>query len=132
MKALKIDVVNQTISKIEITNYKEIYSAIGNGCNLFCCPIEFENGDVLYSDDEALLHGEVEGCFSMVDWNYPLVGNAIILGSDEEGGMADSKTKANEILEKISRKSSDDTLITKVAYAKNIKYLKVIPMKVKG
>ena len=101
MKALKIDVVNQTISKIEITNYKEIYSAIGNGCNLFCCPIEFENGDVLYSDDEALLHGEVEGCFSMVDWNYPLVGNAIILGSDEEGGMADSKTKANEILEKI-------------------------------
>jgi hypothetical protein len=101
MKALKIDVVNQKITKIEITNYKEIYSAIGNGCNLFCCPIEFENGDVLYSDDEALLHGEVEGCFSMVDWNYPLVGNAIILGSDEEGGMADSKTKANEILEKI-------------------------------
>jgi hypothetical protein len=101
MKALKIDVVNQTISTIEITNYKEIYSAIGNGCDLFCCPFEFENGDILYSDDEALLHNELEGCFAMHDWNYPLVGNAIILGNDEEGDMADVKTKADEILEKI-------------------------------
>ena len=37
----------------------------------------------------------------MLDWNYPLVGNAIILGNDEEGDMADVKTKADEILEKI-------------------------------
>ena len=51
MKALKIDVVNKTISQIEIKNYKEIYSAIGNDCDLFCCPVEFENGDILYSDD---------------------------------------------------------------------------------
>jgi len=101
MKALKIDVVNKTISQIEIKNYKEIYSAIGNDCDLFCCPVEFENGDILYSDDEALLHNELEGCFTMLDWNYPLVGNAIILGNDEEGDMADVKTKADEILEKI-------------------------------
>lgn len=101
MKALKIDVVYQTISQIEIKDYKEIYSAIGNGCDLFCCPIEFENGDVLYSDDEALLRENIEGCFAMHDWSIPLVGNAIILGSDGNGDSVDVKSKANQILEKI-------------------------------
>ena len=101
MKALKIDVVNKTVSTIDIKDYKEIYAAIGNGCELFCCPIEFDNGDTLYSDDEGLLHENVEGCFALNDWNYPLVGNAIILGSDDEGESADAKTKAEDILNQI-------------------------------
>ena len=50
-KALKIDVVAQTVTEVKIDKYQDIYSQIGNGCNLFCCPVDFENGDTLFADD---------------------------------------------------------------------------------
>lgn len=101
MKAIKIDVANKKVSQVNIGNYKEIYGQIGNGCNLFCCPVQWENNDVLYADDEALLKDELEGCFMMPDFNYPIVGNAIILGTNEEGESVDVKTKISELQEKI-------------------------------
>ena len=101
MKAIKIDVANQTISQVNIANYKEIYSQIGNGCELFCCPIQYENNDVLYADDESLLRDNIEGCFTFPDWNYPIVGNAIILGTDDEGESVDVKTKIAELQSQI-------------------------------
>jgi len=101
MKAIKIDVANKKVSQVNIENYKEIYGQIGNGCNLFCCPVQWENNDVLYADDEALLKDELEGCFMMPDFNYPIVGNAIILGTNEEGESVDVKTKISELQKKI-------------------------------
>lgn len=101
MKAIKIDVANKKVSQVNIGNYKEIYGQIGNGCNLFCCPVQWENNDVLYADDEALLKDELEGCFMMPDFNYPIVGNAIILGTNEEGESVDVKTKISELQQKI-------------------------------
>ena len=101
MKAIKIDVANKKVSQVNIGNYKEIYGQIGNGCNLFCCPVQWENNDVLYADDEALLKDELEGCFMMPDFNYPIVGNAIILGTNEEGESVDVKTKISELQKKI-------------------------------
>jgi hypothetical protein len=99
-KALKIDVVAKTVTKVEIDKYQDIYAQIGNGCNLFCCPVEFENGDTLFADDESLLK-EVEGCFILPNWNYPIVGNAIILGTDEEGDSIDCKSTIEEISSEI-------------------------------
>lgn len=101
MKAIKIDVANQTISQVSIQDYTEIYNQIGNGCNLFCCPIQYPNNDVLYCDDEALLRDDLQGCFSFPDFNYPIVGNAIILGSDDEGDSQDAKTEIFELQNKI-------------------------------
>jgi hypothetical protein len=37
----------------------------------------------------------------MPDFNYPIVGNAIILGTDDEGESIDVKTKISELQEKI-------------------------------
>ena len=34
-------------------------------------------------------------------WNYPIVGNAIILGTDEEGDSIDCKTNPSELLENV-------------------------------
>ena len=99
-KALKIDVVAQTVTEVKIDKYQDIYSQIGNGCNLFCCPVDFENGDTLFADDESLLR-EVEGCFLFPDWSYPIVGNAIILGTDEEGDSIDCKSTIEEITSQI-------------------------------
>lgn len=101
-KAIKIDVVKKTVYQIELSDdYKAIYGAIGNGCTIFCAPIEFENGDTLYSDEEGLLHEKMEGCFMMPNWKSPLVGNAIILGTDDEGDSIDAKSTIEEIESKI-------------------------------
>ena len=102
-KAIKIDVVKQDVYEIELSDdYKAIYGAIGNGCTIFCAPVEFENGDTLYSDEEGLLHKKMEGCFMMENWKYPLVGNAIILGTDDEGDSIDAKSTIEEIKNKIT------------------------------
>lgn len=102
-KAIKIDVVNKQVYEIELSDdYKAIYGAIGNGCTIFCAPIEFENGDTLYSDEEGLLHEKMEGCFMMENWKYPLVGNAIILGTDDEGDSIDAKSTIEEIKNKVT------------------------------
>lgn len=98
-KALKIDVVNQTVTDITINDeIEDIYAQIGNGCELFCCPINFDNGDTLYADDESLLRENVEGCFMMDSWSYAIVGNAIILGTNfEDGESIDCKYTAEEV-----------------------------------
>ena len=101
-KAIKIDVIKKDVYEIELSDdYKAIYGAIGNDCRCFCVPIEFENGDALYSDEEGLLHEKMEGCFMMENWISPLVGNAIILGTDDEGDSIDAKSTIEEIKSKI-------------------------------
>lgn len=100
MKAIKIDVVSRELSYVEINDYTEIYNEIGNGCNLFCAPFEFENGDTIFSDDEALLK-EVHGGFIMDGWNYPLCGNAIIQGCDDEGDSIEVKSSIEELAPRI-------------------------------
>ena len=97
-KALKIDVVNQTVTNILVDDNESIYKEIGNGCELFCCPVNFDNGDTLYADDESLLRENIEGCFMMSDWQYAIVGNAIILGTDyEDGESIDCKSSPMDI-----------------------------------
>jgi hypothetical protein len=96
-KGIKINVATQQVEEVFINHYTDIYKEIGNGCNLFCCPVEFENGDTLYADDEALLQENVEGCFAMENFRYPIVGNAIILGTDEEGESVNAKTKKEDL-----------------------------------
>lgn len=99
-KAIKIDVINRSIYEVEITKEKNIYHHIGNGCNTFECPVQFENGDAIYCDEEGLYH-EIHGCFVMEGWKHPIVGNAIILGTDNEGDSINHKTTLEEIAEKL-------------------------------
>ena len=100
MKALFIDVINETITETTIGNYKEIYQKIANDCSIFTCPVEFENSDIIYVDDEGLLK-EVHGGFMMNGWKYPLIGNAIILGADDEGESIDYASDVEEIKKQI-------------------------------
>jgi hypothetical protein len=100
-KAILIDVTNQSVTETTIDHYTEIYDRIGNGCSCFCVPIQFDNGDALYSDDEGLLHEEMTGCFIMDDWDYPLVGNAVILGSDDEGESVSCQSITEDIRSRV-------------------------------
>lgn len=91
MRAIKIDVTNQTFTEIEIRNWEEIAPAIGNGCRIFACPVTFGNSDTLYIDDEGL-YNPIIGGIIMDGWYYPIVGNVIILGSDDEGDQAPARS----------------------------------------
>ncbi len=103
MKAIKIDVLQKEIYEININQGLEpIYEAIGNECRCFCCPIMLPNLDTFYLDDEALCYGlaYIRGGFSVLGNTY--VNNAIILGTDEEGGSIDVKTTVEELKKLIS------------------------------
>lgn len=102
MKALLINVENQTVSEINLEKTNEdIYKHIGNGCSTFCSPVDFPNGDSLFVDDEGLLKEDLKGCFTLLGWVMPLVGNAVIIGSTPSGDSTDCKTTKEEILSQI-------------------------------
>jgi hypothetical protein len=106
-KAIKIDVLKRELSYVYLDDYKDIYREIGNGCELFCVPIEFENADCIFCDDESLLK-DVYGGFMMEGWSYPLCSNAIIQGTDEEGDSIDCLTTIEELLPQIIWVSEED------------------------
>lgn len=97
MKVIKIDSANKTITQIELGNgLQPIYDAIGNECNCFSCPVELDNGDTIYADDEGLFH-PFEGGIMMPYWDYPIMGNILIIGTGEDGESVDVKTTVEEI-----------------------------------
>jgi hypothetical protein len=102
-KALFINVETKTIETIFLSNeFQSISKAIGNGCQYFCCPYSFSNDDSIYADDEALLRmGDIKGGFVFEGLKTPIVGNAVILGTDSEGDSVDAKSNPDELLEQI-------------------------------
>lgn len=94
-KAIKIDVETKSIYQVELSDdYNDIYNKIGNGCTTFAVPITFDNQDSIFCDDEILLRPDnIKGGFIFKGWNFPIIGNAIILGCDEEGESVDAKTE---------------------------------------
>ena len=100
MKAIKIDVVNQTITEIELApGIDAIYQELD--CNLFTCisPIGFPPGDAIYIDDEGLLRDPVIGAFSVRGYPQVLSGHGLIIGTDSEGESISCKC----ILESIKK-----------------------------
>ena len=102
-KAIKINVEKKTIEEIEISDgINSISKEIGNHCQYFCCPFIFDNMDSIYADDEALLRiDDIQGGFKMENWAYPIIGNAIVLGTDDEGDSINYKSDINEFRSKI-------------------------------
>lgn len=102
-KALLIDVSTKTITEIELdSHFESISKAIGNGCEYFCCPYSFSNEDSMYADDESLLRVDsIKGGFVLDGYGGTIVGNAIILGTDDEGDSVDVKSTCDEISERI-------------------------------
>ena len=99
-QVIVINSEKQTIEFAEISNYKDIYPLIGNECDTFCCPVSFDNADTIYADDEALYH-PYQGGIIMPDWDYPLIGNFVIVGTDEDGDNADVQSTIDEIRSKV-------------------------------
>jgi len=98
--AIKVDSASRSLSIITINDWRDIAPAIGNNCYNFCCPVTFKNGDTIYTDDEGL-YNPFEGGIIMDNWAYPLLGNCLIIGGDEEGDSCDVKSTIYELLPKI-------------------------------
>jgi hypothetical protein len=86
MKAILIDVNNEAISEIELSNdYTEIYKHLK--CDTFTCVVPEGISDAIYVDDEGLLKVDLLTKFFLYNgYPQPLAGNGLILGTDMETG----------------------------------------------
>jgi hypothetical protein len=85
-KAILINARENTVEFVTITDYKDI-SKFGK-FDLFTCVQMDERGNTMYVDDEGLLNGTNVG-FVVKGFDQPLMGNAVILGTNLRTG--DSK-----------------------------------------
>ncbi len=95
-KVIVIDVKTRTLRYETVETRFDVYKLLGPECHLFECPIEFDNRDSIYTDEEALFN-PIEGGFIMPDWSYAITGNGVIQGTDEDGEAVDVKTTIEEL-----------------------------------
>jgi hypothetical protein len=86
--ALLLNVKENTITEVVIKDYSDISRLIG--CNYFTTVQVNDQGDTLYVDDEGLINGTTTG-FTYEGYDSPLMGNALLLGTNLRTG--DSKSK---------------------------------------
>ena len=97
MKVIVIDSAKRQVYEAEISsNYKDIYPLLGENVHTFACPVQFNESDTLFVDDEGL-YNTFEGGFIMSDWAYPICGNGVIIGSDDEGASTDATMSADDV-----------------------------------
>ena len=101
MKAIKIDSEKRTISLVDVANYRNICTEINHSCERFICPIVFETLDVMYADYYAGINCNSCG-FILDGWVHPILGNAIIVGTDFDGDLTDIALSIKDIEEQIS------------------------------
>jgi len=103
MKAILINPKLQTINEVNYSgDYKDIYKL--TECSTFSCVYPFHlNADTLYCDDEGFLK-QSNYCFSIRcdNGHTPILpGNALILGTDEEGESQDVESSIEMIQDRV-------------------------------
>ena len=107
LKALLIDAQNEIIREIEIENgFQHTAKAIGGGCTTIELVSIARNEDSLYVDEDGLAHvvpNETKGFhYTAEDGTlFTIVGNGVMLGSNEEGESVDVKMDAVELAERV-------------------------------
>jgi len=99
MKALLIDPATRTVTEIKIEKgINAIYKAMD--CDMFECPVELPNGDVLYCDEEGKLNREklIGGFTYSQGWCDIIMNKALVIGSTPSGNSTNCKSKPADIL----------------------------------
>ena len=97
MKALLIKPVEQSIETIDISNQNDIIQLIGY--ETIISDDLGEQGDKLYFDEECFLRG-TDGRFQ-IDKLIPVSGIGVIVGSTEDGELADIRSNLNDLMSRI-------------------------------
>lgn len=93
MKAIFIDAKNREVKEVTLptTNtLQAMYTMLGQNCSLVEGILYLNQFDLLFGDEEAYYNGYDFG-FVLDNYGY-IHGNAIIMGSDEEGENASVDT----------------------------------------
>lgn len=98
MRGILIDPWLKQIKEVECGEgiediYRLLTNPLGSSVDVFCIGLSWNNGDVLYVDDEGLLKRGMR----LFDPGRPLAGNGLILGSDNEGNSTDAKLLLAEV-----------------------------------
>ena len=101
MRIILIDPEKETVTEVQMENgLKAIYEMLD--CKIFCVPMNYENKDAMYSDDESWLRYEgTEKGFMFPTWTYPIIGKSLIIGTDDEGESVDAKSKVTDFTETV-------------------------------
>lgn len=101
MKVIKIDSLKEEVSVIEIDGSLEsIYKELN--CTMIEAPIVLDNEDTLYVDEEGLFVSEAKGGFMFSIYHSPLMGNGLIIGSNDEGENVDVQSTLEDIKNKVT------------------------------
>jgi hypothetical protein len=87
IKAILIDPEHKRIKEVQIERgLKGLYDILD--CSMVEIPVHYDNGDAMYSNEEAWLEvdpkDQIFG-FEFPDWDYPILGKSLIVGTDDEG-----------------------------------------------
>jgi hypothetical protein len=105
IKAILIDPEHKRIREVQIERgLKGLYDILD--CQMVEIPIHYPNGDIIYCNEEAWLEVDPKDLlfgFEFPDWDYPILGKSLIVGSDDEGEDVDCRTKSDDLKEIIWR-----------------------------
>jgi hypothetical protein len=102
IKCIVIDSAKREVYEAEISgsNHRDIYPLLGEGVSTFACPVQFNESDTLFVDDEGL-YNTFEGGYIMTDWSYPICGNGVVIGSDTNGNSAPVQISLDEVRKQV-------------------------------
>lgn len=96
MKAILIDVVNQTVTDVNVEGgLQGWYKLIG--CNYVECAHYFNEHDSIMVDEEGLFK-QPEAFFFVEGAHQPFAGNGLVVGVDENGETVDVNMTAEELI----------------------------------
>ena len=115
MKAILIDVYNQTITVVVIekpSNPKSARTVLDQWYKLIDCSTvtvahyldeNDENSDTIMVDDEGLLNLDKDSKFFHYEGAHqPFAGNGLVVGIDDEGDTASCKISVEEVKRKVT------------------------------
>lgn len=99
MKAILIDSFTQEVKQVEYNgDFNQINQLIGSEC--FCIGSYFENGDVVFVDDEGLLKDPTH-FFVTSTYPNPLAGRGLVVGTGKQGESKGCESTVEEIKKSI-------------------------------
>ena len=104
MRAYLIDPINKEISVVDYNGDYQMINELINSQRGFDAVYGFRNEDTLYVDDEGLLLKENHAFEFTYDNGHtqPLMGKALVLGTDAEGESIECKTTLENLKSRIS------------------------------
>lgn len=100
MKAIKIDVVNKTVSEITIgTGFKDLCNALESGGYE---RVRISPTESLWVDDEGLLKDKPLGAFDIECYPQTLSGHGVIFGVDGMGESVDTALTVEQVKQMIT------------------------------